>query len=163
MLAEVFEVFLHPLHQVDGLAAVGVQKGVGVGVEHHSGVGLVAGAQGAVLLVALLVGLLQRRGLQAGAVLLEGCILLVVGGGAELVNGALPGLVLQTGKNVFDKPNADKLDCILRRENGTMKWNFCGTCYDGRPRHTSDWQNRIQAGLSNENREDNNPKNYERR
>ena len=36
VLAEVFEVFLHPFHQVDGLAAVGVQQGVGVGVEHHN-------------------------------------------------------------------------------------------------------------------------------
>ena len=41
------------------------------------GVGLDGVAQGGVLLVALGVGLLQRRGLEAGAVLLEGRVLLL--------------------------------------------------------------------------------------
>ena len=33
--AEVFEVFLHPLHEDDGLLAVGVEQRVGVGEHHH--------------------------------------------------------------------------------------------------------------------------------
>jgi len=51
---------------------------------------------------------------------------------------------------------------MLRRENGTMKWNFLWDLYDGRPRHTSEWQNRILTVQSNEDWVDNNPKNYER-
>ena len=60
------------LHQVDGFVAVGVQHGLGVGVEHYGGVGLVA-----------------------GAVLLEGRVLLLEGL-AELLNGELPEFVLQS-------------------------------------------------------------------
>ena len=45
--AEVFEVFLHPLHEDDGLLAVGVEQRVGVGEHHHGGVGHIArGADG---------------------------------------------------------------------------------------------------------------------
>ena len=27
-------------------------------------------------------------------------------------------------RNVFDKPNANELVCMLKRENGTMQWNY---------------------------------------
>ena len=40
--AEVFEVFLHPLDEDDGLLAVGVEQRVGVGEHHHGGVGHIA-------------------------------------------------------------------------------------------------------------------------
>jgi len=58
------------------------------------GVGLDGVAQGGVLLVALIVGLLQRRGLQAGAVLLKGRVLLLEGL-AELLDGFAPELVVE--------------------------------------------------------------------
>ena len=41
--AEIIKVFGDALHEVGGLAAVGVHRGIGVGVKHHGGVGLVAG------------------------------------------------------------------------------------------------------------------------
>ena len=58
VLAEVFEVFGHALHEVGGLAHVGVEGEEGVGVEDHGDVGLIAGGAGGLELAEHLLGTL---------------------------------------------------------------------------------------------------------